>query len=193
MPSVKFSEHSDRPEFIDLLKRGLGIKFKVYQEVIYIDANGTKQQTDIVIFDAEKVNIIGDSLKWTSDDSVIAIIETKIKHTRIDTGIQREERLDINEPQLLEYLKSLKCKIGFLTDYNRIISYNYTNNLDKPEKKPYYSERLDEVADFIIEGIRNSVNIPIQKTPARAGVALSLKGSNPFLCATPSPARYPYW
>jgi hypothetical protein len=156
MPSVKFSEHSDRPEFIDLLKRGLGIKFKVYQEVIYIDTHGTKQQTDIVIFDAEKIDIVADTLKWTSEDSIVAIIETKI---------QREENLENHERQLFDYLTSLKSKIGFITNYHDISSYIFTYDITKPEKKHYSSENIEEIAGYIIDVISKNTQISITKTP----------------------------
>jgi dsDNA-binding SOS-regulon protein len=156
MPSVKFSEHSDRPGLIELLKIRLGIKFKIYQEVIYIDSLGKKQQADIVIFDAEKIDIISNALKWTSDDTIVAVIETKI---------QQEDNLENHERQLFDYLNILKSRIGFLTNYHDISSYLFIYDTTNPEKRHYSSDKLEEIADFIVDTISKNVQIPIQKTP----------------------------
>ena len=98
MPSVNISEHTDRPDFINLIKERLGIKFRLFQEIIFTDKSGHRRQSDIVIFDAEKieVDLKNGQLKWTSDDAIIAIIETKIK---------REDNLENYEDQLFEYLQ----------------------------------------------------------------------------------------
>ncbi|OGD58691.1 hypothetical protein A3K78_09420 [Candidatus Bathyarchaeota archaeon RBG_13_52_12] len=134
----------------------MGIKFKVYQEVIYIDTNGTRQQTDVVIFDAEKIDIAADTLKWTSEDSIVAIIETKI---------QREENLENHERQLFDYLTGLKSKIGFITNYHDISSYLFIYDITKPEKRHYSSENIEEIAGYIIEVISKNTQIPITKNP----------------------------
>ena len=54
MPSLKISEHTDRPELIDYLKRNLGVQFKVFQELIFEKKH---LQEDIIIFKTERIEI----------------------------------------------------------------------------------------------------------------------------------------
>ena len=112
MPSVNISEHTERPDFINLLKERLGLKYRVFQEIGYTDNLGGRHQADIIIFDAEKIDIDlkNGNLKWTTEDAVVAIIETKI---------QTQEQLEPHEPQLFNYLKATTMKLGILVNFGK--------------------------------------------------------------------------
>ena len=160
MPSVNISEHTERPDFINLLKERLGLKFRVFQEIIYVDNLGGRHQADIVIFDAEKIDVDlkNGNLNWTSEDAVVAIIETKI---------QSKDHLEPHEPQLFDYLKVFKCKIGFLTNYRCVASYVMRPDYSAHEKEIFEDESLENVAYFIVDVIERVSQISIQKSPAK--------------------------
>ncbi|HME51043.1 MAG TPA: N-6 DNA methylase [Candidatus Lokiarchaeia archaeon] len=153
MPTVTISEHTDRPEFIDQLKKKLGLQFRIFQELV---KDNLKE--DIIIFKADAINLDleRNSLNWNSDEAVVAVIETKIRG---------EKNLEQFEDQLMKYLKDFKCKIGFITNYADIICETYSDEFSLVNKDIYFNDAMSEVAEFIADIIQKSTKIGSPKTP----------------------------
>ncbi|MFC1803289.1 N-6 DNA methylase [Thermoproteota archaeon] len=158
MPSVNISEHTDRPDFINYLKERLGLKFRVFQEINFSDEKGSRHQADIVIFNSEKINVNLSSgeLNWTTNDAVIAVIETKI---------HRVEALEQHESQLFNYMKIFRTKIGFLTNYSTVASYVKDKISLGYQKEIYNDDELENIAYFIVDVIEKVSQISIKRSP----------------------------
>ncbi|HME56640.1 MAG TPA: N-6 DNA methylase [Candidatus Lokiarchaeia archaeon] len=152
MPSVNISEYTDRPEFIDCLKQKLGIQFRIFQELVL---NNLKE--DIMIFKADAIDLDleNNTLTWKTNDAVIAVIETKVRG---------EKNLEQYEDQLTKYMKEFKCKIGFISNYNDIIFYGYSPDIEIQDKELFSSEAMSDLADYIANIIQKNTNITFQKT-----------------------------
>ncbi len=155
VPKVNISEHTDRPEFIDSLKQKLGVQFRVFQELI---AQSLKE--DIIIFraDAISVDLQNNTINWNNPDAVIGIIETKIKG---ETNIEK------HEPQLLKYIQQFSCRLGFITNYVDLISYEYASDYTVKKNLLSRNEKMDVLAEDIANFIENSTKITIQKSPEK--------------------------
>nr|QEE16829.1 N-6 DNA Methylase [Candidatus Prometheoarchaeum syntrophicum] len=149
------SEHTDRPELIDFLKSRLGIQFRVFQELIFQKKHF---QEDIVIFKTELIQIELDKnrIVWDNKDAVSAIIETKIKG---------KGNLEQDELQLKKYCKELNCKIGFVTNYEDLIFYEYTPTYTVKNSEVHLFNSFHKMAEFISKKIENYTGLILLKEP----------------------------
>ena len=159
MFKLKITEHTSRPDFVAHLKANLGSNFFVFQElshdnrtpdILILRKSGTKiiDQEDKKGSGRRNMYIQGTSL----DNAVLAVIETKQ---------QGAISLSQNEVQLSRYCEKLKCDLGFLTDYERLIFYNYSTE----KIRNYDTANMNEIAQNIAKQIEEETNIARTKKP----------------------------
>lgn len=153
LPIAKISEHTNRPEFIDLLKRSLGINYRVFQELILEN----RDQEDIVIFSSDKVKVIDNqSVEWPRTYGAVAVIETK-KHD--------VDGLDHFKKDLLRYLKKFNSKLGFITNYSKVIEYSLDSNDNLELRDMSIYESTDDLIDSIVTSVYNKAKKAIYRKP----------------------------
>jgi len=114
---------------------------------------------------------VNNTISWNTADDVVAVIETKSKG---------EPNLERYEDQLIKYVKSFKCNVGFITNYEDLIGYVFSSSLEVLTTQVYRSDVLEELADFIANFIEKETKISIQKSPDEI-IALLEKSINSLM------------
>ena len=145
--SLKRTEVGVRDQLISELKEKLGNKFYIAEECSirhrehFIKWKG-RDQPDILILNKEFIKIEEDNIEYDDARAVVAVLDTK----KFNEDITKDEYTG----QLYRYMRDLKVKHGFLTNYKDVRSDNFV--IDRLNKKISCSN-VKEVAEWIVECI----------------------------------------
>ena len=154
MVKLKITEHTERPDFISHLNQQLGIQFRIFQELGVGEGTTNKPQGDIFIFHSDKISrISNDEISFDSyEDAIITVIETKNPHEKV---------LERHTDQLKKYLKKVKCRIGFITNYKDIRFYEFSPECRVIASDVYQADNFESIALYIAQKIEKSTKISI--------------------------------